>query len=149
LPNLRRVEGASTIHQQKALITIGIRNAKTFSNITDYFAKEGPRSYCNHEHPTLRFSCGAGSAFKLSGTRLLEKHAIAPSAASACYLAGRKPKTVNIKSHKRSQAPNAANPTAIAILWRGFNQAKPPATAPIGPLMKSARLTHHTSPEAK
>ncbi len=34
---------------------------------------------------TLAFSCGARSAFKLKGKRLVEKHAIAPSAARLCY----------------------------------------------------------------
>jgi hypothetical protein len=32
----------------------------------------------------MAFSCGARSAFKLRGTRLLEKNAIAPSAARLC-----------------------------------------------------------------
>jgi hypothetical protein len=35
-------------------------------------------------HPTVAFSCGARSAFKLRGKRLLEKHAIVPSAARLC-----------------------------------------------------------------
>src|SRR5688572_13769475 len=35
-------------------------------------------------HPTLAFSCGARSASKLSRKKLLEKHAIAPSAARLC-----------------------------------------------------------------
>jgi hypothetical protein len=35
---------------------------------------------------TPTFSCGARSAFKLSGKKLLEKHAIAPSAARLSYL---------------------------------------------------------------
>jgi len=35
--------------------------------------------------PTTAFSCGARSAFKQHGRRLLEKHAIAPSAARLCY----------------------------------------------------------------
>jgi len=34
---------------------------------------------------TLRFSCGARSASKLKEKKLLEKHAIAPSAARLCY----------------------------------------------------------------
>jgi len=36
---------------------------------------------------TLRFSCGGRSAFKLSGKRLFEKHAVAPSDGSACSMA--------------------------------------------------------------
>jgi hypothetical protein len=34
--------------------------------------------------PTLAFSCGAQAAFKLNEKKLLEKHAIAPSAARLC-----------------------------------------------------------------
>src|SRR5688500_3746294 len=37
--------------------------------------------------PTLAFSCGARSAFKLKEKGLLEKHAIAPSAARLCSAA--------------------------------------------------------------
>jgi hypothetical protein len=37
--------------------------------------------------PTTAFSCGARSAFKLRRKRLLEKHAIAPSAARLCCAA--------------------------------------------------------------
>ncbi len=36
---------------------------------------------------TLRFSCGARSAFIPRGTKSLEKHAIAPSAARLCWAA--------------------------------------------------------------
>jgi hypothetical protein len=39
------------------------------------------------KHRTLAFSCGARSPFKLKEQRLLEKHAIAPSAARLCYAA--------------------------------------------------------------
>jgi hypothetical protein len=35
----------------------------------------------------VAFSCGARSAFKLKETRLLEKHAIAPSPARLCWIA--------------------------------------------------------------
>jgi hypothetical protein len=37
------------------------------------------------KHPTLAFTCGARSAFQAEGKKLLEKHAIAPSAASLCW----------------------------------------------------------------
>src|SRR5688572_33458910 len=37
---------------------------------------------------TLAFCCGARSASKLKGKKLLEKHAIAPSAARLCYASG-------------------------------------------------------------
>jgi hypothetical protein len=36
---------------------------------------------------TLAFSCGARSVFNREGIRLLEKHAIAPSAARLCWTA--------------------------------------------------------------
>src|SRR6476619_1428641 len=46
----------------------------------------------NHDQTTRSitsaFSCGARSAFKLKGIRLLEKRAIAPLAASLCWLSG-------------------------------------------------------------
>ena len=41
----------------------------------------------NGSHTTTAFSCGARSAFKLRGKRILEKHAIAPSAARLCWIA--------------------------------------------------------------
>jgi hypothetical protein len=37
--------------------------------------------------PTAAFSCGARSASELNRKKLLEKHAIAPSAARLCYAA--------------------------------------------------------------
>jgi hypothetical protein len=40
----------------------------------------------------LAFSCGARSAFKLKEKKLLEKHAIAPSAARLCFMKGRQEK---------------------------------------------------------
>src|SRR5688500_5286097 len=53
-------------------------------------------SFCQkiQKHRTMAFSCGARSASKLKGKKLLEKHAIAPSAARLCYaerLANRPP----------------------------------------------------------
>jgi hypothetical protein len=44
---------------------------------------------------TLAFSCGARSAFNREGKRLLEKHAIAPSAARLCCVA-RRQETIRI-----------------------------------------------------
>ena len=41
-----------------------------------------------NSHPTTAFSCGARSAFKQRSKKLLEKHAIAPSAARLCFMKG-------------------------------------------------------------
>jgi hypothetical protein len=51
---------------------------------------------------TMAFSCGARSAFKVEGKELLEKHAIAPSAARLCYVASNK-KTNRIRKTDSSK----------------------------------------------
>jgi hypothetical protein len=52
----------------------------TINNLDFFMAQLSSKD----RHRTRRFSGGARSAFKLKGKRLLEKHAIAPSAARLC-----------------------------------------------------------------
>src|SRR5687767_10421536 len=49
----------------------------------------GLETYGYRKRRTLAFSCGARSAFNPPGKRLLESHAVAPSAARLCWLAQR------------------------------------------------------------
>ena len=72
---------------------------------------------------TLAFSCGARSASELKGIRLLEKHAIAPSAARL-YIA-----PIDLRAQEKL-SPTKRKQTNTANTWITMRRVPQPAILP-------------------
>jgi hypothetical protein len=76
--------GITTCQDHHTSVTTTRKN-RTLGSIQIIRAVRFPLTCISMSHRTLGFICGARSAFKLKEKELLEKHAIAPSAASHCW----------------------------------------------------------------